>query len=83
MLHVSGLRFKKNLNPDSFIHLVTETNPAFANARDNLHLARIAIHLGRYKEAMALACAGISSANERATLLLRDIKEIVENLNAI
>jgi hypothetical protein len=69
--------------PDSFVHLVTETNPALVNARENLHLARIATQLGRHQEAMAFARTGISSAHERATLLLRDLREVVEKLGAI
>lgn len=68
--------------PDSFVHLLLNTEPAAVHARADLHFARIASHLGRTEEAIRFARAGLASANERATVLRHDLAAILKSLDA-
>jgi hypothetical protein len=68
--------------PDSFVHLLLNTQPAAVHARDDLHFARIASHLGRTEDAICFARAGLASASERATSLRHDLAAILKSLEA-
>ena len=63
--------------PDSFVRLLQDTQPTAVHARVDLHLARIAAHLGRRDDVIAFARAGLASAHERATLLRQDLEELL------
>ncbi|WP_457422009.1 DUF4304 domain-containing protein [Roseateles sp. P5_E7] len=63
--------------PGSFVRLLKSVEPSRVHAREALHLARIATHLGQQEEAVSFARAGLASASERATLLRQDLIEIL------
>jgi hypothetical protein len=68
--------------PESFIQLLLNTEPTAVHARNGLHFARIALHLGRTEEAIGFARAGLVSAHERATSLRHDLAAVLEGLTA-
>lgn len=64
--------------PQSFEQLLRETDPHEIHARNAMHLARIAVHLGDLERARALVDAGLARAPERATSLKADLAEVLK-----
>lgn len=64
--------------PQSFEQLVRETDPNQIHARNAMHLARIALHLGDRERAQAFVDAGLARAPERATSLKADLAEVMK-----
>lgn len=63
--------------PQSFEQMLQETDPHQIHARNALHLARIAMHLGDRARAQALVEAGLARAPERATALKTDLANVL------
>ncbi|WP_163841275.1 DUF4304 domain-containing protein [Pseudoxanthomonas sacheonensis] len=66
--------------PSSFVKLIADTRPEDINARNALHLARIALELGDSARAFEMASAGLSGCPERAITLKTDLNTILQRI---